>query len=201
MNKQISCICLAMVVLVFLAQASVRGDDSTVDNPLYTAWSKTTVGSIAEYAGDLNGKGGKKVHFTGTLTLKDMGTDAAKIEQVTTVTGTVLPAESLAIPAKGKAGDVVKKESDTVHAMDKDFKCDVYDINFALAGAPDTDKPGARTTATIYVCSDIPGGVVKMIVHPPAQVAVQKEFEVVLQSFKTNEAGKTKAAATRPAAK
>jgi hypothetical protein len=150
-----------------LGFAGVRADDpapAKVDNPLFTAWSKCEVGATMTLEADVESPDGQKVHITITDTLKEKTADGVKIESVSQHGEQKEEPKTATFPAKLDAADAKKTGDEDVKAMDKTFKCKVYDVTFAAVGGEGDMKD---LTMTIDVNDDVPGGIVKAVFHAP----------------------------------
>jgi hypothetical protein len=156
-------------LLVVLALRGVRADepattapaaavpaDGKADNPLYLAWGKFDVGVSVTLEGDMD-----KDHVSATLTLKSKDAAAATVDVVSQKpnNGGDSHTETNTVPAKVDCDDVKQLKDEQVTVMDKPIKCRVYQATDVVVGGT------GNTKMTLYVSDDIPGGIVKMVVH------------------------------------
>jgi hypothetical protein len=165
----------AFGLMLGLTFAAARADDAPkIDNPLFVAWSKFDTGASATAEGDITTPDGQKMHVTGTDTLKEKNADNVKIDSVGQVGDHKDDPKTDTIPAKIAPDAAVKKGEEDVKVMDKTYKCTVYEMTAAAMGDEGDMK------ATCYISNEVPGGVVKAVLHAPDG----KDYTFVLTSVK-----------------
>jgi hypothetical protein len=165
----------AFGLVLCLALAGARANDiPKVDNPLFVAWSKFEPGAPSTVEGDLPARDGPKIHWSGTDTLKEKHADNVKVELVGQAGDQKDDPSIDTIPAKVAENAAIKKGEEDVKAMGRTFKCTVYEIS-AVAMGSDSDLK-----FTCCICNDVPGGVVKTVMHTPGG----KDYTYVLTSMK-----------------
>jgi hypothetical protein len=149
----------AFGLMLGLSFTAARADDAKVENPMCTAWNKCDAGTSVTMEADFDPGNGQKVHMTGTDTLKEKTADGVKVDSVADVAGDKHE-DSHTYPAKVDAADCTDTgKTEDVKAMDKTFKCKVYEMSGACVGQP------GETKATVYMSDEMPGGAVKVVLH------------------------------------
>jgi hypothetical protein len=159
MRKLILLTASFLAMLTFIGAA--RADDP---NPRYTAWAKYSVGSNQTIEGDIN-RGQMVIHSKTITTLKQVADDHVTVTIQTTVSVNgqdhSQPPHDQDIPATSDASKYKEDGEEDVTAVGKTFKCKVYEFTGAAPAGP----PGAASgpsTAKVWACEDVPGGVVKI---------------------------------------
>jgi len=173
----------AVVILAFplaTVPGVARGEE--VDNPQYQAWAKYKPGSTRTLAGELGKGSGLSMEMTSTL--KDVTPEHATLSTKTTVNmmgqSRQRPEVEQPVAARMQPRDISAAGEEDVEAAGKTYKCRVFDVRSESSGranAAPTSQP-APSTARIWVSSDVPGGLVKMIVHTPGG-----DMTLLLKSF------------------
>ena len=155
-----------IVSLTCLAGSSVRADDTAV-NPKYTNWAKFKPGSSNTIAADADAPQGK-VHIEVTRTLVSVADDELVVSTKTVINimgnDREMPAMKETIKAKEIKEDIKATGEQDVTALNKTFKCKVYEVT----PKPDAEKntklvPGLEgRKTTVYINDDVPGGIVKL---------------------------------------
>jgi hypothetical protein len=148
-------------LMLGLGLAVARADDAKIDNPLFVAWSKFDVGASSTVEGVVPAQGGPKILWVGTDTLKEKNADGVKVESTGQAGDEKEDPLLETIPAKVPADAAVKKGGEDVKAMGRTFKCTVWEISAVAMGSEGDLK------FTCYICNDVPGGVVKTVMHTP----------------------------------
>jgi hypothetical protein len=158
---------VAAIVFSGMRVLPVRADD--VDSPQYAAWAKFKVGSSETLAADITA-GPNAVHVEMTQTLVSVADDQIEIESVAKVeanghSNNPTPIKRT-IKSKAPATDVKETGTQDVKAMDKTFSCKVLELtgDTAVATTPraGSRQPPPASKVTLYVNSDVPGGLVKL---------------------------------------
>jgi len=148
-----------------------------IDNPEYQSWSKFGVGSMVEYTVQSEAAG-TKTESTMTVTMVEKTDDKIVLETKTkmVVAGNemTMPAQKRDVPAKvdqpeQQAQDGPKPEEgkEDVEAAGKTLSCKTTTTV--------TESNGMKTTAKIWQCDDVPGGMVKMTAKTEGSVSSQTE--------------------------
>jgi hypothetical protein len=148
--------CMA-AVLAFAAVVQA----ASVDNPRYQGWAKFKKGSNSTYSSTIS-MNGMQIEVQSTSTLEDFTDDQVTVEVKVTVNIMGQPhtsARTTTIPAKVSSDDLKETGEEDVKAMDRTFKCKVYD----------TVHQGSGTNAArkIWVSAEVPGGMVKFAGSSP----------------------------------
>jgi hypothetical protein len=157
----------SVLVLGFAAIVPARGDEAPmVDSPQYAAWAKFKPDSSSTLSADMK-MGPNTVHVETTTTLKSVTPEKVEVQSAGKMSfmghDNETPVQTRTIAAKEAKQDKKDLGEQDVAAMGKTFKCKVYEITGANAGAPSAHGgAGADAKATIYVSDDVPGGLVKM---------------------------------------
>ncbi len=162
----------ALVSLGFASAMPARADDTLVDSPRYAAWAKFKPESFTTLAMDMK-MGPNDIHVEMTRTLKSVTADEVKLTTTTVATAmghTGNPnTREETIAAKETKQEMKETGEKDVDAMGKTFKCKVIELTGAAAAAmaPQSRAHGpagdsANAKVILYVCPDVPGGLVKM---------------------------------------
>jgi len=153
-----------------------------IDNPTYKAWAAQKVGTSVKMR-MLSEAAGNKTKMETTTTLTELTPDKAVVEAKTTmeVSGQKmdLPAQKQEIPAKidnagkGTTGPKpdVKESEETVDVGGKSYKCKVTEST--------SEAGGNKTTAKVWMCPEVPGGMVKMVSNTDGQIKSTTTMELV----------------------
>jgi hypothetical protein len=142
-----------------------RADDSA-QNPKYLAWSKFKPGSSETFEADIQTQG-QRYHIETKQTLVSVTDDEVVVETLSkgTVKGQRPTESSKRETFKADAGatDLKLIGEKEVTAMGKTFKCKVFEGT----GKSSTPAAGAKESpaalkGTIYLCDEIPGGLVRL---------------------------------------
>lgn len=170
MRKLILVTASFLTMITFVGAA--RADDA---NPRYTAWAKYGVGSSETIEGDIN-QGPVVIHSKTVTTLKQVADDHVTVTVQTTVTVNgqdhAQPPRDQDIPATSGADKYKDDGEEDVTAVGKTFKCEVYEFNSAGAAAPGPAGAMGPSTAKVWTCTDVPGGVVKIGITGAANVTM-----------------------------
>jgi len=167
--------------------ASVALCEDMVENPQYKSWSAFKVGTVVKMQMNTSTKVGDMEMATKmamTTTLKELTADKAVVEMVAEMdmngTKTAMPAQKQEIPAKVAAGaasqpagvTVTKKgEGDEEVAVgDKKYKCHWVENQMTSDQMEGTSKT--------WTCSDVPGGMVKMVSDTSKPMKSQTTMEL-----------------------
>lgn len=135
----------------------------TIDNPKYLVWSNFKEGSSSTVSADVQSEQ-KNMHIDVAKTLKSVAADQVVVETVVTTNGKAAAPTTETIAAKTLDDSIKIAGNRQILAMGKTFQCKVWDVtgnssNSSHAGmAPQVNG----TKAIIYVCPDVPGGVVEL---------------------------------------
>lgn len=131
------------------------------DNPKFAAWSKFNIGS-SQTLESVTGDGNKQVTTDQTRTLTEKTDDYLVVEMKSTM---IMAGQSMEgaphtekIPAKlDKDTKETPAGEEKIDAAGKTYDCKVFTVTQpnALPGRPDS-------TVKMWVCADVPGGIVKM---------------------------------------
>ncbi len=169
------CLVASVVALGLAGGTPTRAADELSDSPRYAAWAKFKPETTVTLSGDTK-MGPNEVHMDMVRTLKSVTAEQVEVEtsvKVAFMGHTNNPeAKKETIPAKEAKPAMKETGEKDVQAMGKTYKCKVYEISGADAGAmgPGGARPhagmanaaGTEAKATIYVNDDVPGGLVKM---------------------------------------
>jgi len=143
--------------------------EKEIDDPRFPSWSKCGNGTSVTYEStsetEMKNVPKQKPNVSEmTYTLTDKSADKCVV--ATAIKGMTYKMPDQTITPKIKVDSDKYKEPkksgpETVHAADKDWKCDVYESE------TDNDAGGMKshTTSKSWICSDIPGGLVKSESH------------------------------------
>jgi hypothetical protein len=156
------------IVFVTVFFTTTRADDAK-DNPNYLVWAKFKPGSTSTVVADIR-DGQDNVHIETTRTLVSVSAETVVVETVSIrkTKGheiTQAPIKQT-IPAKTNKDEIKETGRKDMDAMGKTFKCRVWDSTPAKANKTGANAPKVAAAegmkATIYVCDDVPGGVVRL---------------------------------------
>jgi hypothetical protein len=168
--------CVGLLMVAMLASSS-RADQ--VDNPRYLAWAKFKVGSSRTWAG-LVQAGPLKILVQMKSTLRNVAEDHVTIETRTTLDFGQGPREGRPIllteEARIEALEVKSLGEENLDLMGRTFKCQVYQMKDDAVDGKERPWGGK---AKVWVCPDVPGGVVKIDVNPQNQAASEKDASIV----------------------
>jgi len=152
-----------------LSSAAWAADE--VDSPQYQAWAKFKPGSSATLTSDMKvgPNGSMSVHVEMTRTLVAVTPDHVEVDAASTAQvmgrGSNPTHVKSTIKAKEPAKNYQEAGAEDVKAMDKTFKCKVIKLSGEAAASEGSGRGGrapVNAKVTVYVNSDVPGGVVKM---------------------------------------
>lgn len=154
--------CVGMLVMA--AVPSLHAQQA--DNPDYTAWAGFKVGSNRTLSGMVRA-GPLRIEVQTTYTLREVTADHVVVESRTTtdfgqgqrVGKPVRETED----AKVEAQEVKDLGEENVQALGRTFKCEVYQMKDDTVDG--TERPWGGK-AKVWVCADVPGGVVRWDVSP-----------------------------------
>lgn len=162
---------VALVGMLGLSQWAAAADQ--VDNPAYKRWATYKVGTWVKYKMTMQMEGAAGMGGM-TMTSKLVELTAEKAVLETSVTMKMgdkdmsPPAQKHDVPAKVDADKVTevggmqpgmnmkvqKKGEETIEIDGKSYKCQRFDTT--------VEQNGKTTTGKLWVCEDVPGGMVKM---------------------------------------
>jgi len=158
---------VGVLALGYFPISSAKADDSAA-NPKYSAWAKFKPGSFSTVEADMDVQG-NKFHITMTRTLVSIDDDKAVVETRSTVNlmgqDHDSPVRTNTIQAKGDAETYKQTGEKEVQAMDKTFKCKVYEAKGNPGAKPDKTGPAGdvdNMKATVYISEIVPGGLVRL---------------------------------------
>ncbi|MGD0460852.1 MAG: hypothetical protein ABSB74_00020 [Tepidisphaeraceae bacterium] len=159
------CVRWAACVGLLVAMASPSRADQ-VNNPHYDVWARFKAGSSRTWTGTVQA-GSLHIRVQMTSTLSEVTADHVTIETRTTTdfghgphTGKPLRDTQ---DAKIEAQDVKDLGEQTVQAMGRSFNCRVYQMMDDTVDGKERPWGGK---AMVWVCSEVPGGVVKIDANP-----------------------------------
>jgi hypothetical protein len=137
-----------------------------IENPKYHAWVKFKPGSNSTVTADMDIQG-SKIHISMTRTLISIDDSTAVVETKSTVSvmghDHAAPARQESIPAKTDKDLITQTGEKDVEAMDKTFKCKVYEAKEDPNAGPTRGAPNPDAMkATVYASDDVPGGLVRL---------------------------------------
>lgn len=168
MNRVFSIAILFAALIVGAARAEDPAAEKK-DNPNYLVWSKFKPGSTSTVVADIS-DGKDNVHIETTRKLVSVSADNVVVETVSIrrTKGKEITQAPIkqTIPAKTDKDEIKETGTKDTDAMGKTFKCKVWDSAPAKAtkSGPNAPKIAAAEgmKATIYVCDEVPGGVVRL---------------------------------------
>jgi hypothetical protein len=164
---------LAVVVALLVTTSSARAEE--VDNPRYTRWASSEIGSTATYSGEVV-MGPNKVPLKSVYKLAEKTPAQVVIEITMTMTmggaDREMPAQKVTIAAKSEKADVKELGKEEIEAGGKKYACTIYELSNAIPQMKD-----AKLKA--WINDEIPGGIAKMEMTAPDNTMTMtlKSFE------------------------
>ena len=173
---------MLVTLMVGGAWAQEAGKQEQVDNPQYKSWVQFKVGSFAELK-SVTAIGQSSTVMSMTYTLKSVAADKLVVTMQTAmeIAGKkmAMPASDMVIPAKiakgkEKAPSAAKKGSEKLKLAGSKLDCKWIEQTIAASGS--------TTKSKVWMCDDIPGGMVKMTASTTGEV--KSESTMTLAKFK-----------------
>jgi hypothetical protein len=157
-------VCALAGTPLFAGSAARAGD--AVANPKYEAWAKFKPGSSETVSADMEVQA-SKIHIQMTRTLISIDDNNAVVETKSTVNlmgqDHESPARQETIPAKSDTDQLKQTGEKDIEAMNKTFKCKVYDTKGDPNAKPTRGAPDPESMkATVYASDEVPGGLVRL---------------------------------------
>ncbi|HEX4055669.1 MAG TPA: hypothetical protein VHX86_15500 [Tepidisphaeraceae bacterium] len=167
----------AVIFVVMTAVPSLFAQQ--VDNPDYLAWAKFKVGSSRTLSGTVLA-GGLKIEVQTTYTLREVTADHVVVESRTTTDFGPGPRVGRPVrqieDAKVEGQEVKDLGEENVQALGRWFKCEVYQMKDDTVDGKERPWGGK---AKVWVCADVPGGVVRWDVNPQNTKASEQDAMIV----------------------
>jgi hypothetical protein len=155
---------LAGIFLAMTTAATLHAEQA--DNPDYAVWAKFKVGSSKTLSGTIQ-MGSARIEVQTTYTLREVTPSHVVVESRTTTDFGNGPHVGKPVrqveAAKVEAEEIRNLGHENTEAMGRSFSCTVYQMKDDAVNGVERPWGGK---AKVWVCPEVPGGVVKWDVNP-----------------------------------